>query len=173
MHYSKRPRAVTPCNQGAMAQGSLAQGSLAQGSLAQGSLGSSRLLHRMRNETGPVFRKLCGVVAPALQGEDLYAWAKAAAPHMVQTTLADYVRLKRYAYQPGLVNYRELSAMVRAVPLGDGFVDLHAFSRGLKEGGFDGHVAYEMCSPLRGGGSTENLDATATKSIDVINGLIG
>jgi sugar phosphate isomerase/epimerase len=109
--------------------------------------------------------------APALQGEDLYAWAKAAAPHMVQTTLADYVRLGRYAYQPGLVNYREVPAMVRAVPLGDGFIDLPAFFRGLKEGGFDGYVAYEMCSPLRGGGSIENLDATAKKSLETIKTL--
>lgn len=110
--------------------------------------------------------------APALQGEDLYSWAKAAAPHMVQTTLADYVRLNRYAYQPGLVNYREVPAMVRAVPLGDGFVNLQAFFRGLKEGGFDGYVAYEMCSPLRGGGSIENLDATAKKSLEVIKSLV-
>jgi sugar phosphate isomerase/epimerase len=101
----------------------------------------------------------------ALHGEDLYAVAKRMAPRMVQTTLADYVRLKRYAYQPGLVNYRPLDAMVRAVPLGDGFLDLASFLRGLHEGGFDGYVAYEMCSPLRGGGSEVNLDATARKGL--------
>ncbi len=110
--------------------------------------------------------------APALQGEDLYTWAKAAAPHMAQTTLADYVRLRRYAYQPELVNYREVPAMVRAVPVGDGFIDFDAFFRGLKEGGFDGYVAYEMCSPLRGGGSIDNLDGTAKKSLEAIKSLI-
>ncbi|MCH8923911.1 MAG: hypothetical protein IIA67_12280, partial [Planctomycetes bacterium] len=62
---------------------------------------------------------------------------------------------------------------VRAVPLGEGFVDLEAFFAGLAEGGFDGYVAYEMCSPLRGGGSEANLDAAATKSLDVIGRLIG
>jgi len=109
----------------------------------------------------------------ALHGEDLYACAKVMAPHMVQTTLADYLRLKRYAYMPGLVNYRELPAMVRAVPLGDGFIDLAGFFRGLKEGGFSGYVAYEMCSPLRGGGTLKNLDATARKSLERIRALIG
>ncbi|HPO15506.1 MAG TPA: sugar phosphate isomerase/epimerase [Candidatus Hydrogenedentes bacterium] len=109
----------------------------------------------------------------ALHGEDLYACAKTMAPMMVQTTLADYVRLKRFAYMPGLINYRELPATVRAVPLGDGFMDLAGFFRGLKEGGFDGYVAYEMCSPLRGGGSMENLDKTASISLQKINAWWG
>jgi len=107
----------------------------------------------------------------ALHGEDLYACAKTMAPYMVQTTLADYVRLKRFSYQPGLINYREIPAMVRAVPLGEGFVDLEAFFAGLREGGFDGYVAYEMCSPLRGGGGIENLDATARKGLEKIRQL--
>ena len=90
--------------------------------------------------------------APALHGDDLKLWARRLAPRMVQTTLADYVRLPRYRYVPGLVNYEKLGDAVRAVPLGDGFLDLDGFFAGLREGGFDGYVAYEMCSPLRGGG---------------------
>lgn len=108
--------------------------------------------------------------APALHGDDLYACAKAAAPYMVQTTLADYVRLRRFSYQPGLINYEPQTDMVRAVPLGDGFVDLPAFFAGLKDGGFNGYVAYEMCSPLRGGGSTKNLDTSAVKSLERMRG---
>lgn len=103
--------------------------------------------------------------SPALQGADLRECALALAPRMVQTTLADYVRLERFRYVPGLVNYEPMTAMVRAVPLGEGFLDLEGFFAGLKEGGFDGYVAYEMCSPLRGGGSEENLDAAARKSL--------
>jgi len=110
---------------------------------------------------------------PALLGEDLYACAKRLAPRMVQTTLADYVRIPRWAYEPCLVNYRRLPDMVRAVPLGEGFIDLNAFFRGLKEGGFDGYVAYEMCSPLRGGGGYENLDHAAGTSLRRITALIG
>jgi sugar phosphate isomerase/epimerase len=111
--------------------------------------------------------------ATALHGDDLYECAKALAPRMIQTTLADYVKLRRFAYQPGLVNYESLLATARAVPLGQGFVDLDAFFRGLREGGFDGYVTYEMCSPLRGGGSMENLDATARTSLAKIRELIG
>lgn len=110
--------------------------------------------------------------APALHVDDLYEAAKLLAPLMVQTTLADYVHLRRYTYMPGLVNYRDLPGMVRAVALGDGFVDLEAFFTGLHEGGFNGYVAYEMCSPLRGGGSMENLDATASKSLAKIRELV-
>jgi sugar phosphate isomerase/epimerase len=91
---------------------------------------------------------------------------------MVRTTLADYVRLPRYRYMPGLVNYERLEDTVRAVPLGEGFLDLAGFFAGLREGGFDGYVAYEMCSPVRGGGSEENLDRTARASLDAIRRLI-
>ncbi len=107
----------------------------------------------------------------ALQGYDLYECARALAPRMVHTTLADYVRQKRFAYMPGLVNYRPLPEMVRAVPLGEGFIDQGAFLRGLKDGGFSGYVAYEMCSPLRGGGSEENLDRCASASLAKIREL--
>jgi sugar phosphate isomerase/epimerase len=110
--------------------------------------------------------------SPALMGEDPYLGARLLAPRMVQTTLADYIRLKRFAYIPGLVNYRPLTEMVRAVPLGEGFIDLKRFFAGLKDGGFDGYVAYEMCSPLRGGGSEANLDATARASFNKIKELI-
>ena len=111
--------------------------------------------------------------SPALHGNDLRECAKRLAPRMIQTTVADYVRLPRYAYIPGLVNYRQLHDMLRAVPLGEGFVDNESFFTGLREGGFDGHVAYEMCSPLRGGGSEANLDRTAKISLDKIHSLIG
>ncbi len=107
--------------------------------------------------------------SPALHGTDLKAAARRLAPRMVQTTLADYVRLPRYAYLPGLVNYKRLEDMVRAVPLGEGFLDTEGFLAGLREGGFQGYVAYEMCSPLRGGGSEENLDRTARVSLERIN----
>ena len=110
--------------------------------------------------------------SPALHGSDLRECARALAPRMVQTTLADYARFARFRYLPGLVNYEPVTPMVRAVPLGEGFLDLEEFFAGLKEGSFSGYVAYEMCSPLRGGGSEGNLDATARKSLARIQELI-
>jgi len=109
--------------------------------------------------------------APSMHGDDLFECARALAPRMVQTTLADYLRLERYRYVPGVVNYEPLVPVGRAVPLGDGSLDLEGFFAGLKEGGFDGYVAYEMCSPLRGGGSEANLDATAAASLARIREL--
>lgn len=109
----------------------------------------------------------------ALTGGDLYESAKRMAPRMVQTTLADYVRLPRFHYRPELVNYERLEPeAVRAVPLGEGFIDLAEFFRGLKEGGFDGYAAYEMCSPLRGGGGEANLDEAAARSLKRIRELM-
>src|SRR5262249_12226753 len=73
--------------------------------------------------------------APALHGADLRAAARRLAPRMVQTTLADYVKLPRFVYQPSLVNYEEQGPpAVRAVPLGEGFLDLGGFFDCLREG---------------------------------------
>ena len=47
--------------------------------------------------------------------------------------------------------------------MGEGFLDYQSFFAGLRTGGFDGTVAYEMCSPLLGGGSEENLDRHARR----------
>jgi len=100
--------------------------------------------------------------SPALRGEDLYQAAKKMAPHTAITTNADYIRLKRFIYQPELINYRKAEPdLVRAVKFGEGFIDYENFFRGLRDGGFDGIANYEMCSPIRGGGSAENLDAYA------------
>ncbi len=100
--------------------------------------------------------------SPALRGEELYEAARTLAPYTAITTNADYVRLPRYRYRPAQVNYERLAPdLVRAVPFGEGFIDYAAFFQGLKEGGFDGIANYEMCSPVRGGGSLDNLDALA------------
>jgi sugar phosphate isomerase/epimerase len=100
--------------------------------------------------------------SPALRGEDLYEAARSAAHATVITTNADYVRMPRYRYRAELVNYEQvLPDMVRAVPFGDGFIDYEAFFAGMADGGFDGLANYEMCSPVRGGGSLENLDEYA------------
>ena len=102
-----------------------------------------------------------------LRGEDPAEAAREMAPHAVYTTLADYVRLPRYQYQPGMTNYLRMPVdFARAVPIGEGDMANVEFVRALQEAGFDGPVAYEMCSPLRGGGSRENLDRCARRFIE-------
>ena len=120
---------------------------------------------------GDVDRKNCKLGfdawSPALRAEDLYKTALRMAPHTAITTSADYVRLPRFRYRPDLVNYQPAEPeMVRAVPFGDGFIDYAAFFAGLREGGFDGVATYEMCSPLRGGGSMKNLDFCAARYVE-------
>ncbi|RLS43588.1 MAG: sugar phosphate isomerase/epimerase [Planctomycetota bacterium] len=107
--------------------------------------------------------------SPALRGEALYDAAKKAAPHTVLTTNADYIRVPRHLYRPELVNYEPVSPdWVRAVPFGTGFIDYAAFFQGLRDGGFAGIAAYEICSPIRGGGEAKNLDRCAQTYLDWI-----
>jgi hypothetical protein len=39
----------------------------------------------------------------------------------------------------------------------------------MRAGGFEGSVAYEMCSPLLGGGSLENLDRYARRFVEFMD----
>src|SRR5262249_54588164 len=106
-----------------------------------------------------------------LHGADLYRAAKEMAPRMVQTTLADYIKLPRWQYRSALINYQPVDPpAVKAVKLGEGCLALDDFFRGLREGGFKGYVAYEICSPIRGGGSEANLDAAAKHALEKIRG---
>ncbi len=124
------------------------------------------LLDLLADVNHPNCKAMFDAWAPALHGDDLAEVARRMAPHMVHTTVADYVRRPRFRYQPGLVNFTRETDAVRAVPMGEGFIDYRAFFRGLREGGYQGHVAYEMCSPLRGGGGEENLDRCARRFLE-------
>jgi sugar phosphate isomerase/epimerase len=109
--------------------------------------------------------------APALHGDDLAEAARRLAPHMVHTTVADYVRRPRYRYLPALVNFAREADAVRAVAMGEGFIDYRTFFKALREAGYQGYVAYEMCSPLRGGGGEENLDRCARRFLEYMAAL--
>jgi sugar phosphate isomerase/epimerase len=122
------------------------------------------LLWLLREVDEPNVKAAFDAWSPALGGmggEELAAAARRLAPHMVYTTVADYVKHPRLTYDATLTNYVRGHDLVRAVPFGKGFIDYRAFFRGLREGGYRGYVAYEMCEVLEGGGSIENLDRTA------------
>ncbi|NWG14054.1 MAG: sugar phosphate isomerase/epimerase [Acidobacteria bacterium] len=112
--------------------------------------------------------------SPALQGingKELADAVRKMAPFMAYTTVADYVKHPRYRYDLTLVNYIKQDDVVRAVPFGTGFIDYGAFFGAMKQIGYKGYVAYEMCEVLEGGGSVENLDRTARKFLEKFNEL--
>jgi len=106
----------------------------------------------------------------ALHGDDLGEAVRYMGSRIVHTTVADYVRRPRFKYHhPGHGNYYERCPdEVRAVPPGEGFIDYQKFFAALKAIGYQGAVAFEMCSPLRGGGELENLDRYARSFIEFI-----
>lgn len=111
--------------------------------------------------------------APALQGVDPVAGVRLLGPQIVHTTVADYVRRPRFKYLPQLVNYATEPDSIRAVPMGEGFIDYAGFFKALRATDYQGYVAYEMCSALRGGGSIENLDRCARQFRDYMQRLSG
>jgi len=111
--------------------------------------------------------------SPALHGTDLAAAVKKMAPFIAHTTVADYVRRPRFKYRPRLVNYEQEPEVIRAVPMGEGFIDYTGFFQALKEIGYHSFVGYEMCSVLEGGGSEENLDRCARKFVEWMKEMTG
>lgn len=59
----------------------------------------------------------------------------------------------------------------KTVPLGQGEVDYRSFLSALKKIGYDDYLAYEICSPIGGGGSEENLDRCAKESLEYLRRL--
>jgi sugar phosphate isomerase/epimerase len=109
-----------------------------------------------------------------LRGEPLRAAVRAIGPWIGFTTVADYVTQPRFRYEPQLVHYeRRAVDLVRAVAPGEGELDYASFFAGLKDAGYAGPVAYEMCAVLRGGGGIENLDRTAKKFLAFLEGQSG
>jgi len=89
-------------------------------------------------------------------------------PYIVHTTTADYKELPRFKYELNHTNYTELQSQMRAVPIGEGFLDYKLWISTLKEIGYQGYIAYEMCEVLEGGGSIENLDKAAKKFLEYV-----
>ena len=109
--------------------------------------------------------------SPALQGlnsQEIRAAVLKMGPFIVHTTAAQYVRLPRYQYQDNLINFVEQERLIRAVPMGEGIIDYETFFNALKEVGYRGYIAYEMCAVLDGGGDIENLDKTARKFLEYV-----
>ncbi|MCZ2156756.1 MAG: sugar phosphate isomerase/epimerase, partial [Bryobacterales bacterium] len=103
------------------------------------------------------------------RGEELVRAVREVSPWLSFTTVADYRVLPQFTYQPDIVNYapRE-SALIRATAPGSGELDYESFFAGLRDIAYRGPVAYEMCAPLEGGGSIENLDRTATAFLEFL-----
>jgi sugar phosphate isomerase/epimerase len=107
--------------------------------------------------------------SPTLEGlspEEIRQAVLTMKPYIVHTTTADYKVLPRFRYEINQTNYTVLQSQMRAVPMGEGFLDYKTFINTLKEIGYQGYITYEMCEVLEGGGSIENLDRAAKKFLE-------
>jgi sugar phosphate isomerase/epimerase len=121
----------------------------------------------------PNCKALFDAWAPALHGADVMAAARKMAAITAHTTIANYQRRPRYRYDGAVVNYTALTPYVQAVPIDEGFIDYRGFLTEMRNSGFVGSVAYEMCSPLAGGAGMENLDRYARRFLQFMNEFQG
>lgn len=114
----------------------------------------------------PNCRAMFDAWAPALHGVDPAQAAAKMAAITVFTTMANYELRPQYRYHAAQVNYEKLLPKLEAVGIDEGFIDYPAFLAAMDQAGFDGPAAYEMCSPLRGGGGEANLDSRARRFVE-------
>jgi sugar phosphate isomerase/epimerase len=133
---------------------------------------SSESLHQLiRAVNEPNCRAMFDAWAPALHGDDLFEAARKMGGITVHSTVANYQRLRRFRYDPSITNYVPQIPELQAVAIEDGFIDYRAFFGALCEGGFDGSVAYEICSPIQDGGSEDTLDRYARLFVEFMESL--
>jgi sugar phosphate isomerase/epimerase len=89
-------------------------------------------------------------------------------PYIVHTIAADYVRLPRYHYEHQFTNYLRQEDVLRAVPMGEGIIDYETFFTALKDIGYKGYIAYELCEVLEGGGTVQQLDMAAKRFLQYV-----
>ena len=130
---------------------------------------SEALFELIRAVGEPNCKAMFDAWAPALHGDDLNQSARKVGAITCHTTIANYVRLRRFHYDPAIVNYDAKVPCLLAVPIEEGFIDYRAFLRALCAGGFAGSVAYEICSPIRDGGSLETLDRYARSFLEFLD----
>jgi sugar phosphate isomerase/epimerase len=91
-------------------------------------------------------------------------------PFIVNTIAAQYRKQPRYRYASELTNYLRQEDVCRATTMTDprGIIDYKTFINTLRDIGYQGHIVYEMCEVLDGGGSIENLDRTAKEFLKFV-----
>jgi sugar phosphate isomerase/epimerase len=112
--------------------------------------------------------------SPNLEGlskEEIHKSVLKMKPFLVNTIAADYITMPRYHYDNALTNYIADKPVMRATAMGEGMIDYQTFFAALKQIGYQGYLVYEMCEVLEGGGSIENLDATAKKFLQYVEKL--
>ena len=109
--------------------------------------------------------------SPTLEGlssEELRESIIKMKPFIVNTIAADYIAHKRFNYVSHLTSYKTEQTAMRATQMGKRVIDYKTWFEALKEIGYQGWTVYEMCEVLDGGGSMENLDATAHQFLEYV-----
>jgi sugar phosphate isomerase/epimerase len=126
-------------------------------------------LLQMIQEIGSSAVKI-GLDAPYIlkTGEPYEKAVTAAGPLIVYSTASDFIQ-REVAFHNApstfkMTGYYTLQR-TQAMPAGDGQIDYRRYFRALKSVGYDSYMAYEICTPILGGGSEANLDRCASRSL--------
>ena len=88
---------------------------------------SEALFELIRAVGEPNCKAMFDAWAPALHGDDLVESARKMGAVTVHTTIANYVRLRRFHYDPAIVNFDAKVPSLLAVPIEEGFINYRAF----------------------------------------------
>ena len=108
-------------------------------------------------------------LAQGLTPEDIRKGVLKLRPFIVHTMAAQYITVPRYHYLPEIVDYEKIPPVNLEVPMGPGMIDYESFFNALKEIGYQGYIAYEICAVTKGGGSIDNLDRTVRSFLSFVS----
>lgn len=133
---------------------------------------------RMVNEVGsPNLKVEIDPPYLAMTGDDYDKVVKEVGKLLVHTVASDHkeIHVPMAWYHPTMVGTDNgYFQMVRKniVPVGQGMVDYRTFFKALIDIGYDGFVGYEVCSPIPGGGTEENIDSFCEMSLAYMKKLV-
>jgi len=129
------------------------------------------LLDMLRDIGEPNVKVVLDAPYIVAQGEPIRATVLRFRGLIAHSHLTDFIRRPVHRYDPGAIAFEEIGVEAIGVVPGDGPTDYREFVGALKEIGYAGWLSYEMCSPLVGGGSEENLDRNGRRTIEYMRRL--
>lgn len=126
-------------------------------------------LRKMIEEVGsPAVKAALDAPYVLKTGEPYEKAVSAAGPLIVYSTASDFIQHQvAFHNAPSTFKMTGYYTLMRtqAVPAGEGQIDYRRYFRALRSVGYDSYMAYEICTPIRGGGSEANLDRCCTASL--------
>lgn len=129
------------------------------------------VIEMIREVDSPHLRAVIEATPLHMSGEAIEQAVMECGELIVHTHLSDRCERPTLQWAPNNAGYYNVTRW-RATLLGEGEIDYRTFVRALRSTGYKGFLSYEICGPIAGGGSEENLDLACQKAQSYMSSLL-